>query len=246
MNSWQRNFQSQLSPRGTMPGTAFKDADSVWGGEAKNFQQSTDAFQRNLGNAMMDAQTALRNSLQRTNPNAPALGPINSAWRNYTVLRDAASRVNNPESPMLPGQMQAAVKAATGSGPAGKAAFGEGRGNMQDMTDNMMAVLGNNVADSGTGGRSALLHLPGTLAGLGGLAMAGHPVPAAAAAGGLAAVGGAYGTNAGRQAMLAALIARTNPMRAAGRTAGLLAPAVGSATTGGLSEMNQTRNADSQ
>ena len=159
MSIWQRNIKSQLDPHGTMSGIAFKDADSVIGGEAANFKGSSDAFQRNLGSLLQDTQSVLRNSLERTNPNEPSLGPINQAWRNYTVLRNAGARVNNPESPIMPGQLQAAVKA--GDKSVGKGAFARGNANMQGLADNSMAVLGNNVPDSGTAGRGMLGGFPG-------------------------------------------------------------------------------------
>ncbi len=241
MSSWTRNFQSQLTPRGTMPGTAFKDADSAWGLEARNFSQSQDAYQRNLGAAMMDAQTALRNSLQRTNPNAPALGPVNQAWRNYTVLRNAGARVNNPESPIQPGQLQAAVKAGAGAGPAGRGAFASGNANMQGLGDNATAVLGSSVPDSGTPGRGALMAVPAATYGLLKLAAAGHPVPAAALGTGLLGGAAAYGTNAGRQAMLAAITRRTPGMQGVGAGMGMLAPAAGAAA----GNISSDRNADS-
>lgn len=235
-----RNFGSQIK-NGQMSGTAFKDADSVLGKEAANFKGSSDAFQRNLGGALQDAQTVMRNSLERTNPNAPTLGPINQAWRNYTVMRNAGTRVNNPEAPIAAGQLQAAVKA--GDKSVGKGAFSRGQANMQDLADNSMAVLGNSVPDSGTAGRSALMGMPAALGGLGYAAMHGQVLPAAAAAaGGLAGMAG-YGTNAGRQAMLAALVKRPTEMGylAGGAAAG--APAMGAAAAGLL---DPDRNRDAQ
>jgi len=249
MSSWQRNFQSQMTSRGTMTGTQFKDADSAFGLEARNFSQSQDAYQRNLGAAMTDAQTALRSSLERTNPNAPSLGPINQAWRNYTVLRNAGARVNNPESPIQPGQLQAAVKAGAGGGPAGRGAFASGNANMQGIADNSMAVLGSTVPDSGTAGRGALMAVPPALYGLGHMALNGHPVPAAATALGLGLGAGSYGTQAGRNAMIALLARRPGLLRGLGATSGSLAPAAGAgvaAAASGVPSLDQNRGQDQQ
>lgn len=247
MSSWQRNFQSQMTPRGTMTGTQFKDADSAFGLEARNFSQSQDAYQRNLGSAMVDAQTALRNSLQRTNPNAPTLGPVNQAWRNYTVLRNAGARVNNPESPIQPGQLQAAVKAGAGGGPAGRGQFATGNANMQGLADNSMAVLGGTVPDSGTAGRGAMMAVPAALYGLGHMALNGHPVPAAATAIGLGLGAGSYGTQAGRNAMIALLARRPGLLQGTGAAAGSLAPAAGAgaaAASPGVPSLDQKRGQD--
>lgn len=247
MSSWQRNFQSQMTPRGTMTGTQFKDADSAFGLEARNFSQSQDAYQRNLGSAMVDAQTALRNSLQRTNPNAPTLGPVNQAWRNYTVLRNAGARVNNPESPIQPGQLQAAVKAGAGGGPSGRGQFATGNANMQGLADNSMAVLGGTVPDSGTAGRGAMMAVPAALYGLGHMALNGHPVPAAATALGLGLGAGSYGTQAGRNAMIALLARRPGLLQGTGAVAGSLAPAAGAgaaAASPGVPSLDQKRGQD--
>lgn len=213
-----RTIGSQLKS-GQIPGVVFKDADSVLGKEAANFSGSSDAFQRNLGQALTQTQAVLRGSLERTNPNAPTLGPINAAWKNYTVLRNAGARVNNPEAPIMPGQLQAAVKA--GDKSVGKGAFARGNANMQDLSDASMKVLGNTVPDSGTAGRGllagALLAAPH---------MAAHPI---ATAGGLGAMA-AYGTGAGRQLMLNTMVNRPALLKAMGNTTSLLAPAVGAGT----------------
>jgi len=238
MNIWQRNIGSQLN-RGQMPGPVFKQADSVIGREAANFSNKPDAFQAKLGRLLGNTQDVLRDSVERTNPNVPSLAPLNQAWRNYAVLRDAASRVNNPDLPMMPGQIQAAVKAAAGRGAVGKAAFGEGRANMQDFSDNLVRVLGETVPNSGTAGRSALMKLPSTVAALTTLAMAGHPLPALLAGSGMGLGVGAYGTQIGRKAMMNLLINRPDLVRALGGISGLLAPQLGAASASGLDALLQ-------
>lgn len=212
-----RTIGSQ-APQGVMSGTAFKDADSVIGREAANFSGSSDAFQRNLGQVLQQTQGALRNSLERTNPDAPALGPINQAWKNFTVLRNAGARVNTPDTPIMPGQLQAAVKA--GDKSVGKGAFAKGNANMQDLSDASMKVLGANVPDSGTAGRGML---GGFLAGGGIAKMIAHPAATTAALG----TGALYGTNLGRQAMLKTIVARPDWLRAFGNNTSLLAPSLG-------------------
>lgn len=211
-----RTIGSQ-APQGVMSGTAFKDADSVIGKEAANFSGSSDAFQRNLGQALQQTQGALRNSLERTNPNAPALGPINQAWKNFTVLRNAGARVNNPDAPIMPGQLQAAVKA--GDKSVGKGQFAKGNANMQGLSDASMKVLGSTVPDSGTAGRGLLagsiLALPH---------IAAHPL---ATLGGIGAMT-AYGTAPGRQLMLNTIARRPDWLRAFGNSTSLLAPSLGS------------------
>lgn len=216
-NQLQRNLFSQIN-QGQMSGTTFKDVESQIGQEAKGFTSSNDPFQRRLGQSLYDTQNAMRGALARANPQAAELPPINQAWQNYAVLRNAAARVNNPETPIMPGQLQAAVKA--GDKSVGKGNFGVNRtAPMQQLSDPAMQVLGSQYPDSGTAGR----YLLAALLGGGGTALA-HPaaIPLGAAMAG-------YGTPGGRQAMLSLLASRPDLLRQMGIGAQSLAPQAGAA-----------------
>jgi hypothetical protein len=173
----------------------------------------------------LQTQDVLRGTLQQQNPvQAQELQSINQTYRNYTVLRNAGSKVNDSDMPILPGQLQAAVKA--GDKSVGKGNFAKGNANMQDLSDEGMSVLGNKYPDSGAAGRGMLGHVIGTALGVGGAAE--HSL--APLLGGAVALSGpaaAYGTNAGRQAMLTLLARRPDLVRSLGGGIQALAPLIG-------------------
>lgn len=219
-NQVTRTIFSQVED-GQMSGAKFKDTESELTGLIKDWGgQNSTVFERRLADSLGDVQQAMRDALVRANPTeAPALQPLNQAWKNYAVLRNAASRVNNPEMPIMPGQLQAAVK--KGDTSVGKGNFGVNRGAaMQQLSDPAMAVLGQNYPDSGTAGR----YLVGAgLAGLGHVLAPGAVLPAGITT-------GLYGTQVGRQAMLAALARRPDFARLLGGGMQQVAPQVGAAS----------------
>lgn len=216
----QRNLFSQIN-QGQMSGTTFKDVESELTSSIKDWSgNNSTPFERRLADALGNTQQAMRDALVRSNPDdAAQLQPLNQAWKNFSVLRNAAQRVNNPENPIMPGQLQAAVK--QGDKSVGKGNFGVNRNApMQQLSDPSMAVLGQNYPDSGTVGRYAL----GALLG-GGLHLASPtalPLAGAATA--------AYGTQVGRQAMLAALARRPDLARLLGGSMQQIAPQAGVAS----------------
>jgi hypothetical protein len=176
--------------------------------------------------ALRGVRDALRGGIERQNPQyAGQLQSINRAYAEQTILQNAASKVTNPHNPIMPSQLQQAVKA--GDNTVRKNAFAKGNARMQDLSDASMAVLGNNVPDSGTAGRMML-----NAGLLGGTGLAGAMAnPALGAA--LLGVGGAYSSDIGRKAMFALLARRPELIRSLGRgieglapTAGLLSGAV--------------------
>lgn len=211
-----RNIASQLK-NGEMSGEAFKRVDSALGAKIRNLTTSSDAFQRDLGEVLKQTQVAMRDAVERTNPNVPELPAANRAWRNLLVLQNAGARVMNPENPIMPGQLQAAVKAQNAT--RGKAGFAKGQANMQELSDPAAAVLGSRVPDSGTAGRLMMG------AGLGGMAGLISPGALAAALAGA----GLYGTQAGRKAMFAALARRPEFAKALGEALQGASPAAGGA-----------------
>lgn len=218
------NILTQTSQNGVLNGADLKAAQSAIGQEAMRYGRSAAPNDQRMAELLRDTQTVLRVALQRQNPaQAPELEALDRAYSNYKVLQNAASRVNNPDNPIMPGQLQAAIKASDNT--VGKRRFGAGTAKLQaQLGDPAVAVLGSSVPDSGTAGRMMLAH--GLLGGgVSAAALTGHPV---AAAGALAAAG-MYGTQAGRQAMFALLARRPDLARQLGAAMNGLAPQAGGA-----------------
>ena len=151
---------SKLSPQtGMMDGIAFKQAESQLGSLARKFQSSTDAFQKDLGDAFAQAQAELRNSLKGSNPQIQTeLNNINKGWANFTRLQTAGAKANTAEM-FTPSQLAQAVR--QGDTSVRKGAVARGNALMQDLSDAGVNILPSKTPDSGTAGRLAAMGLIG-------------------------------------------------------------------------------------
>jgi len=156
-NSVMNDVFSKASPNGAMDGSTFKIAESKLSSEASKFTGSTDAYQKELGDALKQSLNLMRESLPRTNPQyGQDLQNINAAFANYARIRQAASSTATGarEGVFTPAQLAQAVRAMDKS--AGKGASATGNALMQDLAEQGTNVLGSKVPDSGTAGRLAL------------------------------------------------------------------------------------------
>lgn len=191
---------------GTVGGKELKDIETALTDEIKRFSgPNASVAEGRIADALTSVQASLRSAMMRQNPAmAQELQRVNTAWSRYAVLRRAADAVKNPENPILPGQLQEAVRQEAKQ--MSKSAFGEGRASMQGLADPAMRVLADRYPNSGSAGR---LMLNGALLGGGALVS-----PAGLA--GVLAGSGLYGTEIGRRAMLAAIAQRPEWARVLG------------------------------
>lgn len=141
-------FQGQTA----MTGETFKRVESDLSQQIGRLQQSTDADQRLVADALNEVRDQMRQMLVRANPNhAQELGALNTAWANFKRVQRASSALGAEEGIFSPAQLQNAVKALDRS--KDKGAFARGSALMQDLSDPAKAVLGSKVPDSGTPGR---------------------------------------------------------------------------------------------
>lgn len=146
---------SQVGSRltnGFADGQGFKQIESEIGRLATNYRSSAVASERDLGNALGEVQTALREALQRANPkNAPELSKINKAYAQFTRLQRAASSTGANDGIFTPAQFSSAVRAADKS--ARKNAYAKGTAMMQDLSDAGRSVMNSTIPNSGTADR---------------------------------------------------------------------------------------------
>lgn len=151
----QRKVLPRLGPGGTMDGQTFKGLDSELGKMASGYLRDPSFDARELGSAVRQTQSLLRQQLERSNPDlAPQLSAVNQGWAIYTRLRDAASRVGSDEGVFSPAQLQSAVR--SGDKTVGHGGFAKGEALLQDLSGAGKSVLGNTVPNSGTFDRAAL------------------------------------------------------------------------------------------
>jgi hypothetical protein len=199
----------KIGPSGQMAGDAFKNSESDLGKEAKSFfSLGSTSDERQVGGALRDLQTNLRDWLARTNPGSAAeLQAANRAWSEMLRVQDAAA--SHPEG-LLTGSNLLNASRKFG----GRAQFSRGQalleGDAQQALRDQQALVDAGRTERDTlldAGRS--LRAPrepiGTGAGIGtGIAAAAtipyllaHPAALAATLATYPAVAGAY-SNPGR------------------------------------------------
>lgn len=168
-----RQLGQRMAPNGMVNAENLQAVKSGLGQEVSNFGTSTDAYQRQLGQALRQADEEFRQLVSRANPqNASDLRAIDTAYANFKRIQRAAAGVGTEEGVFTPAQLHNAVKAMDRS--KDKRAFSEGNALMQDLTSAGKATLPSKVPDSGTAGRlmSNMFSLSGLLSTVPGLAAA--------------------------------------------------------------------------
>lgn len=137
----------------TLNGDQLKGLESELGSQGKGYLGDTSFDKKQLGSAIMQAQSAVRDNLADQNPTyAPQLQAINQGYANYARVRAAASAVKE-DGPFTPNQLATAIRQQDKS--AGKGQFARGNSLMQDLSDPANKTLSNKYPDSGTAGRAA-------------------------------------------------------------------------------------------
>lgn len=210
------------SRAGQAVGREAKDIESGLNKEIRDLSGgNVSPDDRRLRDALQTTLAAFRSALSRQNPaQAQELQNVNQAYANLRVLQTAAEKVNDPNAPIKPGQLQAAVRQQARR--MSQSAFSRGTARGQELSDAMADVLTDRYPNSGTAGR---LITGGLLTG--GLGM----VNPAAAGVGLGAAG-LYSTDIGRRAMYAAIARRPELARELGIGMQYLSPNLGAALAG--------------
>lgn len=145
-------YKQYLSPNGTMTAESFKQLDSKLGLEAGKFSGSSDAYQKQLGDALKEFQRVIVENAKRANPAAADLmAKADAAWANLVRVEGASVAAKGTGGVFTPGQLNTAVRQADAS--TRDRATARGTALMQDLSNAGQQVLGNKVQDSGTTGR---------------------------------------------------------------------------------------------
>lgn len=169
----QNQVLGKFQGQGSVTGETIKKMDGELGRLSGNYLRDPSADKRQLGEAIGELQSGLRDLMTRSNPQyASELKQINSGYANFKRIQRAAAGVGAEDGIFSPAQLQAAVKAMDRSKDKGK--FASGNALMQDLSDPAKKALGGTVPDSGTpyrmttalgasGGAGAFLGLPAAL-----------------------------------------------------------------------------------
>lgn len=149
-NQIQNKFQGQ----GVMTAQTFKDAESELGRLASKYAGDPSADKQLLGDALTEAQAALRRLLERgAGPDVAAdAKAANQGWAEFKRMQRAAGMQGSRDGVFSAEAYQNSVRALDKS--KDKGAFARGNALGQDLSDAGVNVLGRTVPDSGTPFRS--------------------------------------------------------------------------------------------
>lgn len=145
----QTEVFDQMTPAGLMAGESIKRAESRIGQKMRTAMRSQDVWDGDLADALHEAQSIIRNTLERQNPaHAPVLQAINKAQAMAYRPERAASMLGAKDGVFSPAQLLSAVKAKDPS--KNSRAFAQGRALMQDWAQKADGTLSSKIPDSGT------------------------------------------------------------------------------------------------
>lgn len=145
----QRDVIEPLTKGRSVDGMTFKRVESQLGERAQQFLRATDAYQNDVGRALLEAQKALRENLSRMNPAyAQELKNVNSSFAQLVRLENAAGKIGAQEGVFTPQQLSQAIRQTDRS--SRKRAYSGGRALMQDLSDAAQSRMSAKVPDSGT------------------------------------------------------------------------------------------------
>lgn len=151
-NTIQREVIEPLSKGASVDGLAFKRIEAQLGERAQAFLKATDAYQNDVGRALIETQKALREALTRANPQyAGELQGVNQAFAQLTRLQTAAGSVGAADGIFSPAQLDRAIRAADKS--VRKNAYARGKAAMQDLSGAARDRMSSQIPNSGTADR---------------------------------------------------------------------------------------------
>jgi hypothetical protein len=158
------DFQSILdqaitpTATGTITPSVAKSADSLLGQAAAGYKGSSTESERQLGKALMQAQSELRQLFAQSNPKtAPLIRAADQGWRTLVQIENAGAMLGAKEGVFSPAHALNAVKKSDRS--VRDRAFARGEAHNQEFVERANAVLPNQVPNSGTVDRLGLLAL---------------------------------------------------------------------------------------
>jgi len=165
VHQWDQLIRNEVAPRfnaaigpanGRITGESFKELESILGREVRDFSASASPHDRRYASAVRELQAQMRDMLARTNPqHADRLQGINDAYRQLTVLEDAANMAPaGARGRFTPNQLEMAARRADPTIRRRAAARGDSL--FQDLSQDAGEVMTRTVGDTGTATRGAM------------------------------------------------------------------------------------------
>jgi hypothetical protein len=146
---------SRVPNDGILPGQAYKAIDSDLGSMASSYRGSSNVYEQELGDKLLQLKDLLNQQMRNTNPDVAAmLDKADAGWANLVRVEAAAKAAKNSEGIFTPAQLNMGVQSADNS--VRNRAVARGTALLQDLANAGQQVLGNKYPDSGTAGRLLL------------------------------------------------------------------------------------------
>ena len=173
----QSNVLRKFDQSGKASGKVVHEIQSDLGAQAAKLMRSDDLGRRQLGNAVKDLQTHVKDMLSRNNSKElnTQLRQATESFNQLVRVNRAAGSIGAKDGMFTPAQLRSAVRGTDSS--RNKKAFTSGSAAMQDLAEAGQKVLPSQIPDSGTAGRLM------TSAALAGGAYTGHAALAVGAGG---------------------------------------------------------------
>lgn len=151
----QRNITSKITPGGTLTPSVAKAAESELGRLSASYKGSSVAAERELGQALAQAQAELRDLVARNNPEvAPLIQAANQGWRTLVQMENAGAMLGAKDGIFTPAQFLNAVKKSDKT--VRDRAFARDEAFNSEFARAADKVLPNKVPNSGTADRALL------------------------------------------------------------------------------------------
>lgn len=128
-----------------MSGEAIKKADSALGKQAITYIRTGDPDKQQMGRALFEMQSYLRDELIRQNPEAKALSAAREAYKNMKPVRKAATSAAGDVGLFTPAQMLRGMKSADVS--IDKTKFATGKMPQQELAMTARDVIGKTIPE---------------------------------------------------------------------------------------------------
>jgi hypothetical protein len=146
---------SRVPNDGIIPSQAYKAIDSDLGSMAATYRGSSNVYEQELGDKLLQLKDLLKQQMRNTNPDvASMLDKTDAGWANLVRVEAAAKAAKNNGGIFTPAQLNMGVQSADNS--VRNRAVARGTALLQDLANAGQQVLGNKYPDSGTAGRLLL------------------------------------------------------------------------------------------
>ena len=139
-------------------GQVLKSVDSDLGLAATTFRRSNSAVERQVGEALFDVQSLLRDSMTSANKDVMAdYNRVQKAFKTLLPVEKAVANATRTGGVFTPAQLLSASKAVDNT--RRKLATARGQGIQQEFAQQAQDVMGKTIPDSGSAGRLGFMYL---------------------------------------------------------------------------------------